>query len=370
MKHLYYFMADGIGINVWNKVGTLHRELAIFETLINKGWKVTLISYDRDKRITVDTKVHILPEWLFGYLRGPLRDSYYWLMPIFNYPVKNKKNIVIMTNQAALGWPALIAKRIWKVPFVARSGYILGEQAAKLSELTEFDQLCIPREKQIFSEADLSIVPTEVLKDWVAENYQIPASALNIIPNYVDTRIFFPLPDIQRQRSVLIIARLHEDKRIPLVIEALKGTGVALDIVGEGSIRNELMACAATFGVQLNLLGRVENKNLPTLMAAAGCFVISGVTEGHPKALIEAMAAAMPCIGVHGQGIDNVLTEAENGLLVDADPEQLRQAILTMLDNTDLAARLGESARDFSVANYSLETVAEKYDRLLSSLLD
>lgn len=368
MKHLYFFMSDGVGINVWNSVGTLEREFALLDKLIKKGWKVTLISYDKDKPIAVNTKVNIISKWPFVFLRGPLKMLYYWIMPLWVRPPKHEQAIM-MTNQAALGWPAFIAQKTWKLPLVARAGYVFGEQCTKSESLGRAELLQREREKQLYLQASCGVIPTSVLRDWLVEHYQIPEESLNIIPNYVDTQIFQPLDNMVRRRSALMIARLHPDKRILLVIKALAGTDVALEIVGAGDMEAELKQLAADLQVSLQITPRVEHKNLPAIMTTAGCFVISGLTEGHPKALIEAMACGMPCIGVYGQGVTNVINNKQNGLLVNPDPLELKQAILTLLDNPELAAQLGKTARDFSLANYSLEKIAEKYDCLLTSLL-
>lgn len=368
MKHLYFFMSEGIGINVWRTVGSLYRELALLDELINKGWKVTLITYDKDKQQVANTKVEIISMWPFGFLRGPLRIIYHWQVAIFRQPPKDEKAIM-MTNQASLGWPAFIARKVWKLPLVARAGYVFGEQCTKSESLEKYELVRMTREKQLYLTANCGVVPTEALRNWLIDSYQIPASSLNIIPNYVDTRLFCPLPEIARQRFVLMVARLHPDKRISLVIEALAGTGVTLKIVGSGDLEAELKQLAVNVGVALQIIPKVEHKDLPAMMAQAGCFVISGLTEGHPKILIEAMACSMPCVGVQGQGINNVLSDKQTGLLVNPEPLELKQAILTLLDNPELAAQLGKSARNFSVENYSLEKIAEKYDALLTSLL-
>ena len=82
-------------------------------------------------------------------------------------------------------------------------------------------------------------------------------------------------------------------------------------------------------------------------------FAITSKREGHPKSLLEAMACGMPCIGVKTVGIQNIIKHGENGWLVEADVESLKQGLSSILGNGGLSEDLGRKAHQYAADTYS-----------------
>jgi glycosyltransferase involved in cell wall biosynthesis len=84
------------------------------------------------------------------------------------------------------------------------------------------------------------------------------------------------------------------------------------------------------------------------------------------------MSYGLPCVGLASGAVPEVIEHNKNGLLVDTpDPAAFADAILHLLDDAALAARLGAAARQtveerFSVAAMAAQTI-ELYRRLLRS---
>lgn len=77
--------------------------------------------------------------------------------------------------------------------------------------------------------------------------------------------------------------------------------------------------------------------------------------EGHPKVLLEAMAAGLPCVAWEGPGNRALVRDEETGLLFDArDPATLAARLARVLTDEPLAAALGRRGDDLVARDYDL----------------
>ena len=88
-----------------------------------------------------------------------------------------------------------------------------------------------------------------------------------------------------------------------------------------------------------------------------------------PKTLLEAMACGLPVIGTDVKGINEVIDHRNNGIICNTDPDSIRVAIVTLMEDEVLKQKLGENARKTIVENYSLDNLAGKELELLEALV-
>jgi glycosyltransferase involved in cell wall biosynthesis len=87
-------------------------------------------------------------------------------------------------------------------------------------------------------------------------------------------------------------------------------------------------------------------------------------------ALLEAMALGKPVVATAVGGNREVVDAESTGLLVPAgDPEALGRAVLRLLEDGTLAARLGEAARSVTRARFSDRRMADEYFAIYDALL-
>ncbi len=113
-----------------------------------------------------------------------------------------------------------------------------------------------------------------------------------------------------------------------------KGLQIELAVVGDGAYRRQLeeRATAAGLAECVHFRGQLPSgEAVQAELAGADLFVLPSRTEGLPRAMIEAMASALPCIGTSVGGIPELLPAED---LVPAD------------DATALAAKMGEVLGD------------------------
>ena len=116
-------------------------------------------------------------------------------------------------------------------------------------------------------------------------------------------------------RLVTVGSLEHFYKGPDTLIEALalctrEGLDLQLDFVGDGQRRPELEALAARLGLEsrVRFTGQLASKDaVRQTLDQAELFVLASRQEGVPRAMIEAMARALPAVGTHAGGIPELL---------------------------------------------------------------
>lgn len=101
----------------------------------------------------------------------------------------------------------------------------------------------------------------------------------------------------------------------------------------------------------------------------AEIFVLSSRHEGFGLVLIEAMSQGCACIACDHKGRQaEIVRDGENGLICKpADIDELAEKINYLIDNMDARKNIQETAIG-SLDNYTIETVAKKWETLLLSI--
>src|ERR671936_677694 len=142
--------------------------------------------------------------------------------------------------------------------------------------------------------------------------------------------------DVKGQRELL-----HAVARLPDARLVLAGR----DLEQGGAFQDELERESERLGIR----ERVEvgfHEDVPALLETLDVVALPSWTEGLPLVLLEAMARGRPVVATPVGGTPERVTDGETGLLVPPrDPEALAEALRRVLDDPDLARRLGEAAR-------------------------
>jgi glycosyltransferase involved in cell wall biosynthesis len=192
--------------------------------------------------------------------------------------------------------------------------------------------------------------------------------AAEVVYNGVDPRLFEPGPAGASTPAILVVGNLLAIKGHELVLRALgrlKDSRPRLQchIIGEGVERNHLMGLARDLGIgdQVHFLGRRSRSEVAAAMRECMVFVLPSRYEGLGCVYLEAMACGKPVIGCQGQGIDEVIQHESNGWLIPVDGlQQLVQGLQRLLDDSELRARIGQTARQTILDKLTLSCQAEK----------
>jgi glycosyltransferase involved in cell wall biosynthesis len=185
----------------------------------------------------------------------------------------------------------------------------------------------------------------------------------------VDCRRFAPRPHKVRsvgRPRIIYTGRLLWDKGLGEFVEAAKLLrALKLDFVAAGSADPGNPAAVPKEKIQeweaqglVRFPGHVED--IPELLAEADVFVLPSYREGLPRSLIEAAACGLPLVATDVPGCREVITDGRDGLLVPPrDATALADAIRKLVEDPELASRLGANAREKAKAVFDEDLIID-----------
>ena len=179
------------------------------------------------------------------------------------------------------------------------------------------------------------------------------------------------------QRVIGFVGRLVREKGIPELLEAF--AAVQADVAdavllligpddpdkGDAIPRRGFTASAVE--------GRIRfagyRHDMPELYALMEVFVLPSHREGLPQTLMEAAAMGVPAVATNVRGCREVVADGETGLIVPPhDPAALATALRRLLDDGELASRLGRNASTRARARYDEQAVFSRLQNLYLEL--
>ncbi|MGE0704374.1 MAG: glycosyltransferase family 4 protein [Vicinamibacterales bacterium] len=148
--------------------------------------------------------------------------------------------------------------------------------------------------------------------------------------------------------------------------------GARLVIVGDGDdaprLRSKAMTCGAG---SISFTGFVDRSTLAQLYREAAVFAMPSRGEGFGLVYLEAMAHRLPCIGSVHDAAGEVIENGTTGLLVDLDDsESLGRALVCLLRNADIRARMGQAGFERLQREFTFERFSENVVRLFETHLE
>ena len=171
----------------------------------------------------------------------------------------------------------------------------------------------------------------------------------------IDTMRFSPAQTPRPPGSVrlLCVGRLAPAKGQLLLIQACaellhRNLDFKLTIVGEGSQRTRLEACAQDLGLknQIHFAGALNQREVQAELNRADIFVLPSLAEGIPVVLMEAMASGVPCVSCPVNGIPELIAHGQSGLFAaPGDAGSLAVQLERLIRNASLRGELARAGR-------------------------
>lgn len=171
------------------------------------------------------------------------------------------------------------------------------------------------------------------------------------------------------ERVIGSVGRLHEVKRQDLLIGAVadlraRSANVRLLLIGDGPEMENLTRLAETLGIRSAVVFAGYQSQPQRYLPCMDLFALTSRLEGLPLALLEAWAAGLPVVSSDVGGIPKVVDHGVNGLLFrNGDSKGLSWSLETLLADPALAEALGRAGRDTVLRSYTLDRMAEQYER-------
>ena len=218
------------------------------------------------------------------------------------------------------------------------------------------------------------------IADYFHDELAVPRERLHFVPNGVrmpqkDTAAYHRLratlgvpPDCF---LFVFVGRLHPAKDLSTLLRATAAlppsarAQTRVILIGDGAERARLETECRSLGLTGTLEFLGARTDATTLLGAADGFIMTSITEGLPMALLEAMAAGLPCISTAVGGIPELLADGAGLLAPSGDPAAIAQAMITLMRDAPLRLQLGGQARRKVAASNDLDQVATAYLALL-----
>ena len=181
-----------------------------------------------------------------------------------------------------------------------------------------------------------------------------------VVPNILEPK-FLRIQRTQRDEicRFISVGRLHPQKNQKLLIEAFvrmlektKKQNVTLTIFGQqmpwdSPVEEEIKALIHAYQLEKRVFLPGRTREIEKCYEEADAFVFASDYEGLPNALMEAMAAGLPCISTDcPTGPSSLIINGENGILVPVgDVEAMAKAMGSFVEHPQFACRMGELAR-------------------------
>ena len=225
----------------------------------------------------------------------------------------------------------------------------------------------IHMQKQVARTLPYILTVSECARRDISRDFTIPRERFRIVPNGINTDLFYPLPDVQRDSHRIIVTNSADTPLKGLVyllhaIADIRGRRpVRLVVIGQpkpnGAI--ERLVRKLNLADQVSFTGRISSAAFVREYARAGMAVVPSVYEGFGLPAGEAMACGVPVIATTGGALPEVVGDA--GVLVPPrDTPALTAAIEDLLDHPAKAAALGQRGYQRVQAHFTWQRAAEK----------
>lgn len=211
-----------------------------------------------------------------------------------------------------------------------------------------------------------------------------PAGKVHYNPCGIDCTAFEGAEPEKAPPLFVAVGRFVEKKAPEVTLKAFsmvqhKFPSAELRMIGDGPLLEKCKALASSLGIAnaVTFLGAQQHAVVQTEMRNARCFVqhsveaASGDCEGTPVGILEAGASGLPVVATRHAGIPDVVIDGETGFLVNEhDVDGMAAHMLQLIEDPQLAAKMGWTARAHISNNFSEQQSLDKLWTIIESSIN
>jgi len=175
------------------------------------------------------------------------------------------------------------------------------------------------------------------------------------------------------------IARLAPQKNHDELLKAApeivrRHPDVRFLLIGNGVLYDQILEQVRQMGIAENFVfaGLIDRERIPEMIAAMDIVAHTGLWEGLPRVLPQAMAMGKPCVSFNTDGTPEVLISGKNGYMIERhDTAGLTEAISKLISDPELRLKMGAAGRKHVDPMFRAETMVEEiadvYEKLLKT---
>jgi phosphatidylinositol alpha-1,6-mannosyltransferase len=368
----------GNGAWMWELYSRLPRKSVLIAAGRAAGWEA--FDAGHDLRV-VRAPLHLQSFGAWSVRRG---GAYYRLYSQLHKLISQHSiQTVHASNFLPEGFLAWMLHRRLGIPYVV---FVHGEELTIASSSRELSWMT----RRAYGSAQLLIANSRNTANKLTDGWNVPPARVHVMHPGVDTAAFRPAPvdcGVRRRlgwegrQVILTVGRLTKRKGHELVIRAMPQILAAVPralyaIVGDGEERSQLERLVAELGLSnhVRFHGEIAHCELLEVFQQCDLFVlanhvVNGDFEGFGIVLLEAQACGKPVIAGNTGGTAEALEDGVTGRIIDVEsPRALQQAIVELLVDNDLRARMGDAGRRRVVVQFDWSKLAKDAQELFAQL--
>ncbi len=193
-----------------------------------------------------------------------------------------------------------------------------------------------------------------------------------LIPNGGDYNVLASVKNTDTIK-ILYISNLLESKGIEDVVKAIEiiskqnlSKSFSVDLVGAWYSEKTKEKCLAIIGkseLPITVHSPKSGDEKFRFLSNADIFVFPPrEPEGHPWAIVEAMAYSLPIVSTDRGAIIESVIDSKNGFIVEAqNPEKIAEKLKLLIENSELREQMGKASRQLYLENFTEEKMVDKY---------
>lgn len=225
--------------------------------------------------------------------------------------------------------------------------------------------------------ADRIIAITNLMKERIIRDFNVEAERIDVIPDGVNVELFKPIkakheePIIAYEGSIAPFRGI-EELIVAFSIIKKKMKSAKLLIIGgcDRPYFNELLSIIHKLKLSTDdvmITGYVSYKDVPKHLAKAKVAVspippLEAYKMSTPMKLLEYLAMELPVVATKEIQFHREVIADKCGILVKNDVNEIAKGIITLLENPDLAERMGKEGRKIVENRYTWRHIAEKFE--------
>jgi glycosyltransferase involved in cell wall biosynthesis len=267
-------------------------------------------------------------------------------------------------------------------PFLAKLRFVLGSiRRFKFDPgyWRKYDKQKDP-DYQFIQLADFIKAPSQSMKQWVVNNWDIEAGHIHVIPNIFspsEALLNIPISEVCNFKYIVFFGRLNVLKGLVNATRAMKkilkqypewqfrvigddGPGPYHDAGMKAWMQEKLNGVIG----RVTFINGLDYEELPKVIADSEIVLLPSLFESFSYACAEAMAAGKAVVGSKNGGMADLIKDGENGLLVDPDKEKdIFEAVKKLIENNSTRYQYSLKARQRILQDYNAIDTAKLYDR-------
>ncbi|RLE18424.1 MAG: N-acetyl-alpha-D-glucosaminyl L-malate synthase BshA [Acidobacteria bacterium] len=220
------------------------------------------------------------------------------------------------------------------------------------------------------------------LRKETEEIFGLPEGRVQTIYNFLNPEFFNPALNRKARLNpendfvCLHISNLRQVKRPLDVIRIFyrlqeKSTRpMKLWILGEGPMQSEMMALAASLGIEDKVRFMGIFTNIGSIVASADLLIMPSSQESFGLSALEAMACGLPVLAARAGGLPEVVKDGETGFLFPTgDVGAAAKKGLQLVQNPSLLRSMGKHAARHAVEAFNMDTIVHQYNDLYADAI-